>query len=1108
MSSKNQTTYRFEVDLDKSRAPRAYRGRQSLWEDDIGRIYQLVEQHVELLRTADEERDRRRQGDAEEMPHLSIAVFGPSGSGKSSLLRTLAHTVNRPSGPGRSRHGIWEGIRSLRPMDPTTWAPTDQFLYAFLAAALEEGRDAEEESRRGVSEGLSRVQLAFQDVNEYLRVVDDPGAPEGHDPLGLSLEKLERHTSGLRLKKAVGNFVEELAKEFKSQVVILPVDDLDMVPDHLVSSLLTYQSFLTHPRLVPVFTFTDRMPEELLVAHFENRLIHDDGRERIAAGAARLSITEQLAGHFLTRCFPVRNRIRLGPAPARVQRAILDHHAKGAGTPEQQGEQTVLELLITGSFLLFGHPDLKDAHRVRAAVRPSTLRRQFQVVDALTECHLHVFRVPQLAKLANNAIDPADLQKLAADELGVESWKDWPGRKNRLRMKWAADQKDLIEDANYQALAKQLKEELKINATWATIFNGAVWSLLNVHRDTLRELGLFLEDLYSWSPKELRSVVLGRILAQERTTRRTVVDRWFNRTDYRRSQVLSLLAANVFRPWMTGEEPYGDDQIAIREQLILDADDSKSLDNRWDENNQEEMRHQTLERLTFPATEGLLWFLNVTLGFYLPQVMARNWSEALSGDESLEGRISGNGWDLQQAPINAIRIADAKQEILTFGTLFLDPRGYRHALEAVTYNARRGKAEDRKKAVAWKGNSNWRSHLLLRIWSCGGHSRGRCWAAFSLWRGLSFIGQVLEVGLRNKLSLERLSKNALTASDRRRYKNHEKRNTAPLEKDDRKRYSAWHDVCTELRRTIRSHCSAGLVSGAFFDRDADDSRLLQGFPRWEPRQKGLEAEIENLARDLVDWLAFCWNDRIFPLPAGDVWIDWRDSFIRRLHGEYILGSLWPRLNSSYLEEQERYDCQRLAHLRSRSEEWLKKVKAPKTVKLPEKHEDKFRWSAAVAAGAWSDILLDYWRGCPPVLRMMLACPAFFKSRERFGPSPKGDQPDDVFEELQEGGDGTRFAKDKDKRLRFSRLTTLYLPPKVWKELGWGSDNKQPTPLVPDELCIERVGIEQFVSRPIERRSIAIERTEVRKIQDQDPKTYEVGPAPLERKPERPPSDGA
>ena len=184
----------------------------------------------------------------------------------------------------------------------------------------------------------------------------------------------------------------------------------------------------------------------------------------------------------------------------------------------------------------------------------------------------------------------------------------------------------------------------------------------------------------------------------------------------------------------------------------------------------------------------------------------------------------------------------------------------------------------------------------------------------------------------------------------------------------------------------------------FFDRDADDSRLLQGFPRWEPRKKPLAKETKLLARELTDWLILNWKDRIFPLPAGDIWIDWRDSFIRRLHGEYILGSLWPRLNSSYLEEQTRYSCQHVARLRSKNEEWLEDSYDSTDTASDMRHEDRFKWTAAVAAGAWSDIILDYWRGCPQVLRMLLSCPVYFKSRDRFGPTPKPErvEPTDVF----------------------------------------------------------------------------------------------------------------
>ena len=1144
--------------------PQAYRGKQSLWKDDLRRIDRLVRRHIGVLSKS--RQDARSHGlEAGDLPHLSIAIFGPSGSGKSSLLRTLVDDVNRRH---RQRHRERRRgtIFSLPVTDPTTWAETDQFLYAFLAAALEEEQNWHEDNASDFPQGLSPVQLAFQDVNEYLRVVDDVSGGEENDPLGMSLQKLERHTSGLRLRNTLDKFIEKLAETFRASVVLLPVDDLDMAPDHLVKSLQTYQSFLSHPRLVPVFTFTDRTPEELIEVHYDQRL-GESSEARRGEGSERLTISEKLAVQFLARCFPVRNRIRLGPAPARVQRALFQIRSEKQenGSKETKDELRVLELLTIASFLLFGYPDEDDAHKVRAALRPSTLRRQFQVVDAMADCRLRAFRVPQLATMGDPEISGDELTLLVSKENVVmvkvpdgegenpwKEWKEWHGARYRLRSNWDAEQKELLEgedQAGYLLLAERM-QNLGIGATWATVFNGAAWSLLNVHRDTLRELGLFLEDLYSWNPKELRSHVLDKILTKGRVVRRTVVDRWFNRTDYRRSQVLSLLAANIFRPWMIGEEPYGDEEIPIREQLRLEGGGSDASPLDW-ELSHSSKDQQIRDRLTFPATQGLLWFFNVTLGFYLPQIMARNWTHAVSPDEPVRGRMGGNGWDLLHAPINAVRVADAKQEIFSFGMIFLGPRGYRHALEATTYEhyieftqeqqelcGKFNKLKDESRALPtteserivqltadiektrkklrkrehsietikrqygspellekkrkfWGGSDpSPRGHLLLRIWSCCGYSRSRCWAAFSLWRGLGFIGQALELGWKERKSFEKLAAQDEEKGELKRLKEH---------------------LLFEFRRLVRLHCLAGMVPGSLLERDANDERLLQAFPRWEPRRSDLRPEITSLAKDLVAWIERCWRDRIFPLPAGSVWIGWSDCFIRRIHGEYILGALWPRLNGAYMEERPRSDCQMLARARGYSEEQLAEMNIASKKELYEAlskdlgHEEKYRWSAAVAAGAWSDILLEYWRGCPPILRLLLSCPVFLKGREYFGTSAEKGGPDRekerdvVFKKLRKSDkpDDKRKKEiwlgdlNSGERRRYDWLERLGLPAEVWKELEdevWvdKNDKRDIKGLVPDELCIERVRVEFFASNPVQHHAVSIERTEVAREGQKEP----------------------
>lgn len=984
---------RYILDLDRSRAPGAFRDEHNLWRDDLRRIYRLIERHVAALGGSQKE-PARRDSDPKQHPHLSIAVFGPSGSGKSSLLRTLEDDANRKQPSVKNEEGLSGKIYSLPVIDPTTWAESDQFLYAFLATALEEEVKRQEEKEGGYPQGLSPVQLAFQEVNEYLRVVDEKGDTEEYDPLGLSLQRLERHTSGLRLREALGKFTRALTKEFNAEVILVPVDDLDLAPSHLVRSLQIYQSFLAHAPLVPVFTFTDRMSEELIEAHYAMRITGTNRAEKDKKYSETLEISEKLAVQFLARCFPVRNRIRLGPAPGRIQRAIFSFQTHKVDRREPKWEEfQVLELLTIASFLLFGHPDNKDSHKVRAALRPSTLRRQLQVVDAMADCRLSALRIPQLAKMAleEGRLDVERLKEIADYSKEIDfraDWKKWltdPKKRSTIAELWDPRQSKLLpprKAPKHRVLAYRLRD-LGIGAAWATIFNGAVWSLLNVHRDTLRELGLFLEDMYSWNPRELRSVVLRKILDQDRATRRTVVDRWFNRTDYRRSQVLSLLAANLFRPWMKGEEPYGDEEAAIYKQRELELEDTGSnvlpLDRQWDQDTSKEKTGQTRDRLSFPALQGLLWFIDVTMGFYLPQIMARDWPDNVTSQDSprtttqdsLRARMSGNGWDLLHAPVSAIRAADSKQEIGSFGMVFLDPKGYSNALD----DAEEGDADTIDYAC-------WRNHLLLRIWSCYGYNRSKFWSAFSFWRGLGFIGQVVELGQK--------------------------------ERDPKRRGQ-------EMRSLIRTHCLSGLMPGALLGRNAEEDLLYTSFRRWEPYLPRHEAAIDQLAKDLMKWLDLCSNDFIFPLPAADAWIGWRDCFIRRIHGEYILGGLWPRLNSAYLEK----------HTRNRRCQEIARERGSRRAEAATDGESEGPWTAALAAAVWSDTLLEYWRGCPQILFQLLTCPVFFKSRERFGPNAEGSE------------------------LWRNRLA----PSEFWKEVekvwaGAGSP-KIPLTLVSDILCIER-----------------------------------------------------
>ncbi|MEM6456507.1 MAG: hypothetical protein AAF772_15555, partial [Acidobacteriota bacterium] len=505
--------------LDQSRHSHGFDLEQSIWGPELSRVFAIIDEHWKSvnLHSRRDERDRRRrrrdddkdrltpaeraedylqprtperdeQALLDDRAPLSIAIVGSYGSGKSSLLKTLAKRVDDSDypryfvQPGKRRREYVPTLKTFPLIEPDRVEANDHFLYSFFARALE--LEVEHHSRqtghhRGQSpQILTPVQQAFQKLSEYLQVLDDPQRGGEPDPLSQSLERLERHTSALRLQREMPNFIEQLVRSISADLLLLPVDDADLSLESLIATLQALNRYLRHPRLVPVFTFTGRMAEELMQTHIHSRLTNNghggEAARNFQEAATSLSIIESLAQQHLARLFPVRNRIRVGPAPARIQGAYYARRSEQnvGELMRNEKEHGVLELLQEASLLLFGCPTRPKSLPVRLPLRPSTLRRQLQVLDAM---------------------DSALRQQQHQDE------------------------------------------------SWAVRFDRACWSLLNTHRDVLKETSLHLEDLYSWSPRNLRTVVLESILSQPASERRKLIKRWQYRTEDRRGQILGLL---------------------------------------------------------------------------------------------------------------------------------------------------------------------------------------------------------------------------------------------------------------------------------------------------------------------------------------------------------------------------------------------------------------------------------------------------------------------------------------------------------------------------------------------------------------------------------------
>ncbi|MCG8420828.1 MAG: hypothetical protein MJE77_23145 [Proteobacteria bacterium] len=779
---------RITLHLNRSRGSHAFRSEESLWHNEIRRMLHLVFEQIDVLSEKSDEYRRhpatvrgephqqpwlQARPNRDELSSLAMALFGTYGSGKSSLLRTFADWVKCQRWRQLMPERFDKYSKRMYSLDAVLLNATDkgdEFVYAFLAAALEDDLTRQKKLReqgRGAGRMFSPVQECFQQVSEYLQAIDDNPRPTETDPRGISLERLDRHSSVARLQDGLRQFVDVLADEMTGcsgeSVIILPVDDADMHPGTLRSALHTYRIFLQHPRLVPVFTFTGRIAEELLRIHFEDELTLGGKitveKEKLEETSTNLTIAESLAVQYMGKIFPVRSRIKLSQASERA----LDAEYSERDSDGRISEVPIKVLLYAASRLFFGVSEWPLLPEIRAPLKSAMLRRQIQIIDAMRAA-------------------------------GVDKYVFKEGKPAVSRS---------------QALS------------WNEIFDRASWALLNIHRDVLKEYDLNLDDLYSWTPDGLRQAILMAVLKRPIDKRRQLIHHWRYRTTDRRSQMLSLLAACVFRPAM---------------KIVLpDLEKSAATDH-------------------FSVQEGFLWFLNLWVGFYLPQLVARNrpYQEVPP--------VTGIGWNLRSGPVRAMREAwiDREKNKPT-GMMLLNTSQVSDMVKLIKQNGPVDRDE------LWH-------KLILDLWCY----RGAGWAAVSFWRGLGLLGQVLEVDV----ELWGHKGNEGDANDAERQRK------------------------TRIEAIIWRHLkNSRIVSTSSLDSpegkdplDVDDWQLPD-----------LEDAVTSLAAALCTWLKDFHTSlyRIEPMyrlkaAESDMPVtrrDWKGCFVRRMHGENLISHFWKDLES-------------------------------------------------------------------------------------------------------------------------------------------------------------------------------------------------------------------
>ncbi|MBF0156277.1 MAG: hypothetical protein HQL57_03720 [Magnetococcales bacterium] len=281
----------------------------------------------------------------------TIFLDGGRGMGKTHLLMNLESYLkkrNRSEG-GCSRECELESFQKvlfLRPFDPTLIEiERGSYLIPSMVAHVYEngqlalrrgagrgGPHAGGGGRCGAHSGGKRwadreeeaegwIDKAMEDVGQIWYSIQKSGETKGIDTIGYSQDS---H----RLEQALHDLFGAIARATGSELLVLPIDDLDMAPDHAHHLLDIIRRYLNSPRLLPVVSGQIDNFKDSKWHDFQARNLgispgshlfppHLTGVESLSPvkdpkDSLKRHISQFVEGYF-SKVFPLHNRIYIDP---------------------------------------------------------------------------------------------------------------------------------------------------------------------------------------------------------------------------------------------------------------------------------------------------------------------------------------------------------------------------------------------------------------------------------------------------------------------------------------------------------------------------------------------------------------------------------------------------------------------------------------------------------------------------------------------------------------------------------------------------------------------------------------------------------------------------
>jgi hypothetical protein len=233
--------------------------------------------------------------------------------------------------------------------------------------------------------------------------------------------------------------------------------------------------------------------------------------------------------------------------------------------------------------------------------------------------------------------------------------------------------------------------------------------------------------------------------------------------------------------------------------------------------------------------------------------------------------------------------------------------------------------------------------LYAFIWCFYGFREGKPWAAVSLWRGLGLMVQVLKITVEGK--------NYNDEKD----KSHKDGDSDEKKELEEKKHQEKKERIQQIKIILKKHLNSALLLGKL--PGGREEKMVQAmksnsidlaikkrmdviFPKWDAfdeqytqsdtkEEYRLETAVNKMAEDLETWLKKVNSSkRILPMLSETGEDNWEKCFIRRLHGENLMGVFWQDLENIYYQK-------RALH----------------------------KWDLHLILSDWFSVLADYWKDC-------------------------------------------------------------------------------------------------------------------------------------------------